>query len=144
MSAHGSLAERFDRYVHPEPNSGCWLWTAAIRGGGYGTINAGGKLGRRLMAHRVSYEIHVGQIPEGRVLDHKCRMKCCVNPAHLEAVTQRENTLRGIGPTALLAAQTHCKRGHDLSDAYAYRGRMRHCRICQSMRAKAYRERKRK
>jgi hypothetical protein len=91
----------------------CWIWTAhRPTGVGYISIR---REGRFVLAHRVAYEQYKGAIPDGLVLDHLCRVPACVNPDHLEAVTQRENALRGVGITAQLARQTHCKRGHSLS-----------------------------
>ncbi len=76
----------------PEPNSGCWLWIRALNTHGYGKV----KLGKRIAgAHLIFYENLVGQVPEGMELDHKCRVRCCVNPAHLEPVTHAENARRG-------------------------------------------------
>jgi hypothetical protein len=79
------------RYI-PEPNSGCWIWLGNIKKNGYGSLTVGEK---NLYAHRLSYEISNGPIPKGKVLDHKCRVRCCCNPDHLEPVTQHENVLRG-------------------------------------------------
>lgn len=70
---------------------GCWLWEGALRGG-YGRVKLDG---RTQAAHRASYELHVGPIPSGLVLDHLCRNRSCVNPAHLEPVTTEENIRRG-------------------------------------------------
>lgn len=78
--------------IFPVTESGCWLWTGAVDFSGYGTAFYKRKQTR---AHRASYEIHFGPIPNGLTIDHLCRVKCCVNPAHLEAVTLRENNLRG-------------------------------------------------
>lgn len=87
----------------------CWLWTGAPNGTGYGRILVSG---RRMMAHRFSYETYVGPIPQGLDLDHLCRVTLCVNPAHLEPVTNVENTMRGMGKGAVYARRDHCKNGH--------------------------------
>lgn len=79
--------------ILPEPNSGCWFWVGGLSGRGYGVIYR--KRGRNVRAHRVAVEMTKGPIPDGMVLDHLCRVHCCVNPDHLEAVTQGENVRRG-------------------------------------------------
>jgi hypothetical protein len=119
--------ERFMQYVVPEPNSGCWLWLGGHIGNGYGNFYLSGK---RLLAHRVSYELHVGQIPGGLTLDHLCRVRSCVNPRHLEPVTFRENLMRGEGACAKHARKTHCPEGHKY-DVITSRGH-RACRLCQN------------
>lgn len=121
--------KRFWEHVMPEPNSGCWIWTASLDKRGYGQFNSH----KIVKAHRFSYEMRHGLIPHNYGLDHKCRVRCCVNPDHLEPVTQRENTLRGEGPCAKHARKTHCPQGH----AYAEHGvivgvRERRCKICHA------------
>lgn len=74
------------------PMGECLVWTGRINRNGYGRIYHDGD---ERMAHRVTYEAVIGPIPEGMLLDHRCRTRCCVNPAHLEPVTHSENTLRG-------------------------------------------------
>lgn len=76
--------------------SGCWLWLGGLNPHGYGRFKYRG----HVYAHRWSYEHHVGPIPDGLTLDHKCGTPRCVNPAHLEPVTMRENILRGNGRAA--------------------------------------------
>jgi hypothetical protein len=66
-------------------------------------------------AHRVAFEWLVGPVPKGLVLDHLCRNRGCVNPSHLEPVTQQVNTLRGAGPAARNANKAHCKWGHEFT-----------------------------
>ncbi len=113
--------DRYNHFAFPEPNSGCFIWTGNLSWNGYGTLKMGYKREgnrRTEWAHRAAYEYFVGPIPEGLDLDHKCRMRCCVNPDHLEPVTRGENTKRGLLPGMLRAqkaAQTHCKSGHPLS-----------------------------
>ena len=104
----------------PCPMSGCWLWTAFCHKG-YGRF--GNASCRR--AHVIAYVALVGRVPGGKILDHKCRTRCCVNPMHLEPVTQRVNVLRGIGPSAKNAAKTHCPRGHLYADG------SRRCGVCR-------------
>jgi predicted transcriptional regulator len=87
-----SLIDKIQSRYIPEPNSGCWIWLGHIKKNGYGSLTIGEK---NFQAHRLSYEAHVGKIPEDKVLDHKCKLRCCCNPDHLEPVTQRENFLRG-------------------------------------------------
>lgn len=76
-------------------HTNCWLWQGELNRNGYGRVWISG---RRLMTHRVVYELLVGEIPQGLLLDHvkeRCSSRACCNPAHLEPVTPRENTLRG-------------------------------------------------
>lgn len=126
----GSLAERLMSRVETAPG-GCWIWTGSTRGG-YGQIWTGvDAAGRRrnLAAHRVSYELARGAIPDGLDLDHLCRVLRCVNPDHLEPVTRRENILRGEAPAALNARKRLCIKGHLFTDATWPNG-SRRCLIC--------------
>jgi HNH endonuclease len=117
-----------------EPN-GCWSWTGATQKG-YGALRVGGKNGRTLRAYRLLYELHVGPISDGLELDHLCRNKLCINPAHLEPVTHQENMIRadaGKKTGALNRAKTHCANGHPYDDINTYwdsRGD-RACRACK-------------
>lgn len=84
----------------------CWIWQGGINQDGYAMISRlDGK--RQVRAHRVLYEKHVGPIPDGAVLDHLCRVRCCVNPAHLEPVTVGENINRGVWPNGRGFAYKH-------------------------------------
>jgi hypothetical protein len=114
--------------IHPEPNSGCWLWLGFVGADGYGQS----KLGKARVAHRIVYEAMVGEIPEGLVIDHLCRTRCCVNPDHLEPVTHRENLLRGETLASMFLKRTHCSKGHDLTFAYRRAGGSRKCRRCNA------------
>lgn len=110
-------------------DSGCWEWTASrFKSTGYGAYR-----GRN--AHRAVYRAAVGPIPEGLDLDHLCRNRGCVNPAHLEPVTHRVNLLRGETIVAANAAKTHCRHGHPLAGDNLYvrpDGKGRDCRECRS------------
>ena len=133
----------FERYFIPEPNTRCWLWLLAVNRGGYPQLTR--KIGDETYcyrAHRVSWEFYRGPIPKGLTLDHLCRMRCCVNPDHLEPIKQRENVLRGAGIPAQRFQQTHCVNGHELSgqNVYWYRG-YRQCKPCSRERDKKRRPR---
>ncbi|MBP1241736.1 hypothetical protein ABID92_000436 [Frigoribacterium sp. PvP120] len=107
---------------------GCWNWQASLLRNGYGQFHAPGTT----LAHRYSYELHHGAIPEGLVIDHLCRNRRCVRPSHLEAVPQAVNLQRGETLNAAESALTHCLRGHQFNESttYLYRGR-RTCRPCR-------------
>ena len=126
-----SLAERF--WPKVEKTDTCWLWTAGKSHDGYGFIGTGGRRAPHVYAHRYAYESLVGPIPDGLQLDHLCRVRNCVNPAHLEPVTARVNHSR-----TPKATKTHCVRGHEYAagNLVIQRGR-RTCGRCA-------RERKRK
>lgn len=92
--------------VLPEPNSGCWLWTGCDNTFGYGLIRIPG--GKLKTAHRVLYELLRGPVAKELDLDHLCRVRCCVNPDHLEPVSRSENLKRGAGGQKLVEwARTH-------------------------------------
>jgi len=105
------VIQRILNKIRIEPN-GCWLWQGAKDGGGYGHVWLDGKTTPKVS--RVLYEAYKGPIPKGYTIDHLCRNRTCGNPDHLEAVTMRENILRGIGPSANNARKTHCPSGHTL------------------------------
>lgn len=98
---------------------------------GYGTFPSLKRAIGTVYAHRAAYIRWKGEIEPGLVIDHICRERRCVNPDHLEAVTNRLNILRGVGATAINARKTHCKRGHEFTpeNTWVYQG-MRRCREC--------------
>lgn len=121
------LPSRFWTKVQRDDITGCWLWTAAKLRGGYACYHNPG--GTRA-AHRVAYEALVGPVARELDVDHLCRVRHCVNPAHLEPVTHAENMRRGEQATA-----THCQRGHELTSDNIYwqgGGRWRTCRLCKN------------
>jgi|HubBroStandDraft_2_1064218.scaffolds.fasta_scaffold296591_2 hypothetical protein len=87
------IEQRLEKHTIPEPNSGCLIWLGSTTDG-YGRIGIG-RSRRTRGAHIVAYELANGPVPEGLQLDHKCRVRCCVNPDHLEPVTQQVNIGRG-------------------------------------------------
>ena len=121
------IEERF--WPKVQKTETCWLWTGALKSGGYGQFFAE----KYALAHRVAYELVVGPIPEGLTLDHLCRVHNCVNPAHLEPVTNGENLRRGMGPTGIHARATHCPKGHEYTVENTYRNKKgwRTCRACR-------------
>lgn len=130
-----STEERF-REKYEEDANGCWIWTAS-QNKGYGLFWLAGA---NRPAHRVSYEMRVGPIPDGLVIDHLCRTPLCVNPAHMEPVTTRENLHRGIGFAALNVVKTHCPKGHEYTPDNVHVTNIggRRCKTCMSIRARAY------
>ncbi len=122
----------------------CWLWAGYVDSYGYGYLLP--YIDKKLVnlkAHRVMYENLVAQIPEGLQIDHLCRVRHCVNPAHLEPVTPRENVMRGISHVALNPSKTHCPKDHPLSGDNLYitpKGK-RNCKSCRSSSHKAWKQR---
>jgi hypothetical protein len=123
------VLDLFPQWIIPEPNTGCWLCFGANNQRGYGQLVLGG--GRRVTAHRYSYEISIGPIPEGLELDHLCRQPCCVNPAHLEPVTPQEN-LRRENAARERERGYLCPNGHlrSADNIYTRPNGTRMCRKC--------------
>lgn len=142
MSWIAGLPERIADKISPEPNSGCWIWTGCeVRAGvGYGKAFWCGKQYR---AHRLVYEILRGPISDGLTIDHLCRVRCCVNPDHLEPVSIQENIQRGVRYRYFspdLNPQTHCWRGHPLlgDNLYIKTNGRRRCQACHRISNRKY------
>jgi hypothetical protein len=117
-----SLEKRFWAKVDKGDGTGCWLWTGTRWAKGYGQVR---HQNRRLLAHRVAYELLVGPIPDGYQIDHLCRVTRCVRPDHLEPVTPLENARRAA------AFITHCPSGHPYDEVNTRRTTDgRHCKAC--------------
>jgi hypothetical protein len=113
----------------------CWVWCGTTQVGGYGKFMADS---RSYLAHRWAYEYMRAGIPDGLHLDHLCSNPPCVNPWHLEPVTQQENLRRSNNHVGMNARKTHCLRNHEFTPDNTYvdkRGR-RMCRRCMRIREK--------
>jgi hypothetical protein len=127
------LPERFWDKVGVEPNSGCWLWLGHLCRKGYGRYKLRGKLN---LAHRFAYEALAGAIPVGLQCDHLCRTRCCVNPEHLEPVTQAVNSARG---RSHWRERTHCPHGHEYAPENTARTKkQRYCKECNRQWQRSY------
>ncbi len=139
--------ERILSRIEMVTESGCWIFMGALIGSGYGNLSADD--GKTILAHRAMYLHFKGPIPIGKEIDHLCRVRCCCNPHHLEAVTRKVNIRRGRAMAATaerMARITHCPRGHpysgdNLITQKTKRGGIhRGCRICIMVgKASAYR-----
>lgn len=133
------LEDRFWPKVHKTES--CWIWMGTRNEQGYGhmKLRRGVNEAYTAMAHRVSVELHGRTIPPGMQVDHLCRNRRCVNPAHLDIVTPAENTRRSAGN----ASKTHCKYGHAFAGTNLFidrNGTHRRCRICMRAEAHKYRD----
>ena len=118
-------------HIRIDPSTGCWRWTAYHDGGGYARVAVGRSTAS---AHRMAYECWVGPIPSGLHVDHVrargCVHRDCINPAHLEVVTQAENNRR------ITSDATRCRNGHEytpetLARTSPSRAGTRTCRECR-------------
>jgi HNH endonuclease len=128
MKRGGDPKERFkEKFIVSDTN--CWLWIASRVKNGYGRFRLGTQT---RLAHRVAYELFIGPIPHELTIDHLCRVRHCVNPAHLEAVSMRENLLRSpISLATIFARKTHCPRGHEYTtDNTSVSNGSRNCKAC--------------
>lgn len=138
----GALSDRITSRIAREDN-GCWTWLGTKTPKGYGQTSSK-RLGQKKMyTHRIMFEHSNGPISNGLQVDHLCRNPSCCNPAHLEAVTPRENTIRGESPR--LVAERHraisvCPHGHDYTPENTHtdnRG-ARSCKECRKIQHKKW------
>ena len=124
------------KIAQPVNPFGCWEWLGWKNSDGYGYFDFGRT---KVKAHRLIYEMMVGDIPEDRVLDHLCQNRSCVNPYHIEIVTNKENLLRG-DLNGWRKRKTHCPKGHELTpdnlDKYQLSRGERRCKRCKNDRQK--------
>jgi hypothetical protein len=133
------FAERFWRHIDILGPDECWPWKGYIAHNGYAIVHLD-DFRKTMTAHRAAYLLTHGSIPEALVMDHLCRNRSCMNPKHLEAVTQRENLIRGDTLPGRNSRKTHCLRGHpfDQSNTWKTKEGHRHCRECARIRSRTY------
>lgn len=121
-----------------DKDSGCWNWARSTRRSGnfsYGKIKSS-KDGKQLLSHRALYSATVSEIAADMTIDHLCRNTLCVNPAHLEPVSMKENILRGYGPAAINARMATCAEGHEFKMVNWAGRKQRACMTCRAIRQK--------
>ena len=116
-----------------EQKPGCWLWKGKVSAEGYGRVKC---MGRETTAHHFAYALLHGSVPTGQHVDHICRVRACVNPAHLEAVSCAENLKRGVSPSAINRRKKLCIRGHD--NWKIEKSGFRRCQTCAKAQAARY------
>src|SRR6516162_1404227 len=116
------VPQRYRKRIQIDPETGCWLWMGCKSKRGYVYI---GFFGRNFLCHRFIFELLIGSVPQGFELHHKCKIRHCVNPDHLDVVTRLQHkTQHHI---------THCKKGHELTPENTFTWKhVRKCRICKS------------
>lgn len=131
-----SPVDRF--YERVVRTDGCWEWTGYVDPGGYARFSIDGN---SKLAHRFSYEWHVGPIPDGMTVDHICFTTTCTRPNHLRLLSREENTRRQRS-----AMKTHCVNGHEYTPENTYirpsGGGVRDCRICIRERVSRYQQKR--
>jgi hypothetical protein len=137
MPTKMEMKDRLDKFIQAVPFSGCWIWMGHVDKDGYGKID-------NTTAHKAAYRQLIGEVPDGMELDHRCEVRCCVNPSHLNIVTPKKNkelTLeRG---RHFQRNMTHCEKGHPFSGENLYinpNNNKRICRACSAVSQKKYKD----
>ena len=131
-----SPLQRFLEKIDIREGSDCIWWSGSTKTMGYGKLGIGGRSGKEVFAHRLSYQWFIGPIPDGMQIDHICKNRACVNPSHLRIVTPRENKVfNSNSASAKNALKTHCPKGHplfgdNLVRRLRKRGWSRECKAC--------------
>jgi hypothetical protein len=145
MEAASTIAAFVQAFtVRVDRSAECWLWTGSLQQDGYGRFIF---RRRQFLAHRVAFFLAHGRwVPSSGATDHLCRVRRCVNPAHLDETTRGDNVRRGlVGRPKPWLRKTHCYRGHPYDEANTYVDPSggRHCRACHAITQKPINERNR-